>query len=157
MSYIIGIATAALVALLGSVAGFDRERGFYPAILMVVASYYVLFAAIGDSANSLWPEAMVMAAFVVTAVLGFRRNLWLVVVGLAAHGILDLFHASGTVTPGVPAWWPAFCLAFDISAAAYCAYLLLWRAGKAGSPDRRCRRTADCEAPQHGAPAGLHP
>jgi len=26
--------------------------------------------------------------------------------------------------PGVPGWWPAFCLAYDVTAAAYLAWLL---------------------------------
>ncbi len=29
------------------------------------------------------------------------------------------------VNPGVPAWWPAFCLAYDGVAATYLAFLLL--------------------------------
>lgn len=127
MSYLIGIGVAVLVALLGRACGFDRERSFYPTVLIVVGSYYVLFAAIGGTASELWVEAAVMAAFVLIAVLGFRRNPWLVVAGLAAHGVFDHFHSSLVAITSAPAAWPAFCLAFDVSAAAYVAALLLWR------------------------------
>ena len=69
-------------------------------------------------------ETLVMAGFLVVAVIGFKRNLWLVVAALAGHGIFDFFHAHLVANPGVPPWWPAFCMTFDITAAAYLAWLL---------------------------------
>jgi hypothetical protein len=33
------------LAGLATVVGFDRERAFYPTVMIVIASYYVLFAA----------------------------------------------------------------------------------------------------------------
>jgi hypothetical protein len=47
-----------------------------------------------------------------------------VVVALAAHGIFDLVHGSAIPNPGVPTWWPEFCLAYDVTAAVYLAWLL---------------------------------
>jgi hypothetical protein len=44
--------------------------------------------------------------------------------GLAAHGVQDLFHARLVANPGVPAWWPAFCLTYDLAAAGYLAWCL---------------------------------
>jgi hypothetical protein len=49
--------------------------------------YYILFAVMGGSVRALILESIVMSAFVCVAVLGFRLNLWLVVVALAAHGV----------------------------------------------------------------------
>lgn len=43
---------------------------------------------------------------------------------LAAHGIFDLVHGSVISNPGVPTWWPEFCLAYDVTAAVYLAWLL---------------------------------
>jgi hypothetical protein len=37
---------------------------------------------------------------------------------------LDFFHGRLIANPGVPAWWPLFCLSFDVMAAAYLAWLL---------------------------------
>jgi hypothetical protein len=91
---------------------------------MVIASYYVLFAAMGGSVSALVAEAGTMAVFVAISIWGVRRNLWIVVVGLAAHGVFDSFHAALAVDASAPAWWPTFCLAFDITAAAYVACLL---------------------------------
>ena len=36
--------------------GLDRDRSFYPTVLIVVGSYYSLFAVMGASAGTLWAE-----------------------------------------------------------------------------------------------------
>jgi len=38
--------------------------------------------------------------------------------------VFDLVHGRVISNPGVPAWWPAFCLTYDITAAAYLAWLI---------------------------------
>ena len=92
MELLIGALLALAVGVFGTHAGFDRERGFYPVILIVIASYYVLFALQGGAANAWVPEVLVMAGFVVAAMLGFRWSLWLVVAALFGHGVLDAVH-----------------------------------------------------------------
>jgi hypothetical protein len=124
MPHLAGIVLALAVAGLATLIGLDRGRAFYPTVLVVIASYYVLFAVMGDSSHALVMETVVMAGFVVVAVIGFKRNLWLVVAALAGHGVFDFFHAHVVANPGVPAWWPGFCLTFDITVAAYLAWLL---------------------------------
>jgi len=104
--------------------GLDRDRAFYPVVTMVIASYYALFAAMGAPAHTLVLESLAGAVFLIFAALGFKWSLWLVVVALAAHGVFDLTHDAFITNAGVPAWWPAFCLAFDLGAAAYLAWLL---------------------------------
>ena len=37
---------------------------------------------------------------------------------------LGVLHGQLIANPGVPAWWPQFCLAYDVVAAAYLATLL---------------------------------
>lgn len=123
MGYAVGLVLAVLVSAFGRLAGFDRDRAFYPTVLIVVASYYVLFAVMGGSMRALVVESVVMSAFALAAVAGLKRSLWLVVAGLAAHGIFDSVHGSLVHNPGVPAWWPAFCMAFDLAAAACLAWL----------------------------------
>ena len=125
MEYAIGNALALSVSCFARVTGLDRERAFYSTLAIVVASYYVLFAAMGGSSDVLAVESIVMAAFVLAAVIGFKRNLWLVVAALAGHGLLDLFHGAVVANPGVPQWWPPFCLAYDVGAAGFLAWLLL--------------------------------
>lgn len=125
MAFLIGIGAALAVGVFGTITGLDRERGFYPTILVVIASYYVLFAAMAGSLSALGPELLVFALFAAVAAWGFRRDLWLVVAGLVAHAVLDFFHGGLVSNPGVPSWWPAWCAAYDLTAPAYLASLLL--------------------------------
>ncbi|MDI1251059.1 MAG: hypothetical protein PSV13_19510 [Lacunisphaera sp.] len=60
-----------------------------------------------------------------------QRSPWLLVVGLDGHGVFDFFHGHVITNPGVPPWWPAFCGAYDVTAAVHLAWLLL-RPGAAG-------------------------
>jgi hypothetical protein len=129
MAYAIGIVLALLVVWFARWTGFDRDRAFYPTVVVVVASYYVLFAAIGGSTHALVAESLVLAVFALVAVLGFKFSPWLIVAGLAAHGVFDvLLHPAMVRNPGVPAAWPAFCLTFDVGAAALLALRLMTRA-----------------------------
>ena len=69
-------------------------------------------------------ETSMLGAFILASAIGFRLNLWLVAAALAAHGIFDFVHAGLISNAGVPVWWPMFCLAYDVVAAAYLAWLL---------------------------------
>jgi hypothetical protein len=127
MEYAIGVAAATAVGLFASVIGFDKERSFYPVVLIVIATLYLLFAAIAGSTESFVVEAIPALLFVAIAAIGFRQTPWLVVVGLALHGVFDFFHHAVIANPGVPLWWPGWCLAYDVTAAVYLAALLLVR------------------------------
>lgn len=113
--------------MFGSVVGFDRERGFYPVVLIVIAALYLLFAAMAQSTRSLVAESIPALVFVAMAVLGFRKTAWFAVAGLALHGVFDFFHHSMIANPAVPVWWPGWCLSYDLAAAAYLAALILFR------------------------------
>ena len=128
MPYLIGIVLALAVSAYATALGLDRDRAVYPTVLIVVAASSVLVAAMGGSGRVMLVESVIVAVFVVAASLGFRRSLWLVVAGLAAHGVMDLFHQHLVANSGGPAWWPAFCSAYDIAAAGY----LAWRLTHAG-------------------------
>lgn len=124
MAYATGIALALLTYLLARFAGFDRDRAFYPTLVIVIASYYVLFAVMGASRHTLLLESGASAVFMVIAIAGFRSSLWLVVGALAGHGVFDLLHGHFMANAGVPPWWPTFCLSYDLILAACLAYLL---------------------------------
>lgn len=127
MEYAIGVAAATAVGLFATVVGFDKERGFYPVVLIVIAGLYLLFAAQAGSTEALVAEAIPALVFVAMAALGFRKTPWLVVAGLALHGVFDWFHHAMIANPGVPTWWPGWCLAYDVVAAGYLAALILIR------------------------------
>jgi hypothetical protein len=117
LPFTVGIVLSLVVALFARGVGLDRDRAFYPTVLIVVGSYYVLFAVMSGSMHALLIESIVMAAFLAAAVIGFKTSPWIVIAGLAAHGVLDSFHGAVINNPGVPSWWPAWCMAYDVGAA----------------------------------------
>src|SRR3954466_4543421 len=125
LPYVVGIVLSIGVALFARWVGFDRDRAFYPTVLIVIASYYVLFAAMIGSRETLVLESALMTVFVVAAVAGFKKSPWIIVGALAAHGVQDAVHGHIVANAGVPAWWPAWCLAYDVGAAGPFAWLLM--------------------------------
>ncbi|MCF8504775.1 MAG: DUF3703 domain-containing protein [Caulobacter sp.] len=149
MEIAVGAGLALAVAAFAAVVGFDRDRAFYPTVLVVVPSYYGLFAVMGDM-TALGAEMVVFAVFIGAAVIGFRSSLWVVVAALALHGVLDLVHGRLIDNAGVPAWWPMFCLAFDVAAAGALAWRLVHArahtdAGPADGFGRRIRPHVQAE------------
>ena len=125
VEYAVGLILATAVGVFAALIGFDKERSFYPTVLIVIAAYYVLFAAMANATDALIAELLPLLLFVAAAAVGFRRTLWIVAAGLALHGVFDLIHHTVITNPGVPAWWPGFCLAYDVTAAAYLAVVLV--------------------------------
>jgi hypothetical protein len=124
MPFLTGILLAASAGIFATIVGLDRDRAFYPTVMIVIAALYALFAVMGSSTQALLLESAVGIAFIAVAVAGFKRSLWLVAAALAAHGMFDFVHASLIPNPGVPPWWPGFCLGYDVMAAAYLAWLI---------------------------------
>ena len=129
MEYVVGVGVAVLVVVFALLAGFDRDRVFYPTVVLVVAHYYILFAVMGGSMPALAWECLAAAVFIALAVVGFKKNLWIAAAALAGHGIFDLFHHFLIQNPGVPLWWPGFCMSFDVLAGCLVAVLLMRRSG----------------------------
>ena len=114
MEYLIGVVLTLGVIAFAAVIGLDRERAFYPTVMIVIASYYVLFAVMGASTRTLGIESIVAGVFVLFAVFGFKRSYWLLIAALIGHGVFDFAHHFFIDNPGVPRWWPGFCLASDV-------------------------------------------
>jgi len=136
MEFLIGVTLALGVAIFGTVTGFDRDRSFYPVVLIVIASLYEMFAALSGSVQSLGLETLGMAVFVAASLVGFKTSLWVVVAALGLHGVFDFVHSNLIDNPGVPGWYPNFCLGYDLTAAAYLSWLLVRRAPKRSSQRR---------------------
>ena len=86
MEYLVGITLALLFCGAAARLGMDRERVFYPAVLIAVASYYLAFAVVDGRGEV-------------------------------------MLHNTG-----VPQVWPGFCMTFDVTAAAFVAWVMLARA-----------------------------
>jgi hypothetical protein len=147
MEYIIGVVLGLAIGLLTSIVGMDRDRALYPAILIVIASYYDLFAIMGGGA-ALVSELVISAAFLVAAIVGFKTNLWVVAIAVIGHVVQDLFHSRLIANSGVPVWWPMFCASIDVAIGFYLAWRLSSGQIPASDPSsfyRRIRSSVDAE------------
>src|SRR5262245_39733668 len=100
---LVGIGLAPVIVALGKLSGLDRDRAMYPITLIVIASYYVLFATMGE-AQSLPGELTAATIFTVIAIIGFRTSLWWVAAGIAGHGVFDwVVHPHLLENTGMPA------------------------------------------------------
>lgn len=124
MEYLVGVILTLAVVAFAAVTGFDRERAFYPTVLIVIASYYALFAVMGASTRTLIIESIVGGVFALFAVLGFKWSYWILVAAFIGHGVFDIVRHFFIENPGVPQWWPGFCLASDV---VFGAWLLVRR------------------------------
>lgn len=124
MDIIIGVGLGIVIPVFAAWIGLDRDRAFYPTVLIVIASYYVLFAAMGGSPQTAIAEIVAMTLFMALALLGFKRSPWWLVLGLFAHGVFDFTHGLFIDNAGVPLWWPAFCSSIDVVTAVVLGLLL---------------------------------
>ncbi len=92
--------------------------------LAVIASVYIGFAVADGRRTILAVETGVAGLFVAVAAAAVTGTAWLLVVGLAAHGLKDLWqHRSQFVAN--TRWWPPFCLVVDWAVAAIIAVEIL--------------------------------
>lgn len=140
MEYLVGITLALFFCAAAEALGMARERVFYPAVMMAVASYYLAFAVGDGRSGVMLAEAAIAAVFLIAAVAGFKRNPWIAVVALGVHGVMDIFHDQLVHDTGVPEAWPGFCASFDVTAAVLVTLAMRVRArgarGQSFSPDR---------------------
>ena len=111
---VVGVLLAVGIAALGKFTRFDEERSFYSTVLIIIASYYVLFAVLGGSGHALVWELVIAVAFSAVAIVGALFLPTLVGTGIIAHGLFDLVHDVVIENSGVPTWWPSFCASIDV-------------------------------------------
>jgi hypothetical protein len=84
--------------------------------LALIASIYIGFAVADGRWFVIAVESNVAAIFVIVAAAAVTGSPWLLVVGLAGHGLKDLWqHRTHFVAN--TRWWPPFCLVVDWIAA----------------------------------------
>ena len=92
--------------------------------LALIASVYIGFAVADGRWVVIALESNVAAIFVIVAAAGVTGSPWLLVLGLAGHGLKDLWqHRSQFVAN--TRWWPPFCLVVDWVAASIIAVEIL--------------------------------
>jgi hypothetical protein len=92
----------------------------YAFALPLIAAVYIGFAVADGRAHVVAVETIVASAFVVTAMAAPAVSPWLVVAGLAGHGVKDAWQHRTQFVAGTR-WWPPFCAAVDFVAAALIA------------------------------------
>jgi hypothetical protein len=124
-------AVIGLLSAIGSILVVRRmfqgrwEQIFWASFLVVIAAFYLSFAAYFGASTKAWrTEAVVVAVFLFCAVVGlfFRPA---IVVGYVMHGLWDLSHSlSGSSLAGlsiteIPLGYDIFCSTYDFIVACY--------------------------------------
>lgn len=126
---VIGLmAAAGTISITRKLLAPKTEQIFYAMFLIMIAAFYLAFAAYFGVVSAWRVETAVVMAFVVLGLLGVRLPFALIV-GYSLHGLWDLLHelqahgACSAFEPGkltaIPLAYGFFCGAFDFSMAAY--------------------------------------
>ena len=120
-----------LLSAIGSILVFRRifqgrwEQIFWALFLVVIAAFYLSFAAYFEASTHAWQtEVIAVAVFVACAVAGvfFRPA---IAVGYVMHGLWDLSHClsgsslSGLPITEIPLGYGIFCSTYDFTVACY--------------------------------------
>src|SRR4051794_21095748 len=115
-----GIAVGVLQAATPLLIWWLDRSTVYALGLAVIAAIYVGFAVADGRAKVIAVESGVAFAFVVVAAAAVTGSPWLLVAGMAGHGLKDLWqHRSHFVA--TTRWWPPFCMVVDWVVAAIIA------------------------------------
>ncbi len=88
--------------------------------LAVIAAVYIGFAVADGRLIVLAVESGVARIFVIVAAAAITGTPWLLVVGLAGHGLKDLWQHRRQFVANTR-WWPPFCCVVDWAVAAIIA------------------------------------
>jgi len=114
IAFITGVGLAVVLAVFGKLTSYEKDRSFFPTLLIVIASYYLLFAILDGSVSTILIEIAIASFFIVLAIWGSYQFPIIVGAGIALHGIFDFMYGHFYLNNGVPVWWPAFCAGIDI-------------------------------------------
>jgi hypothetical protein len=121
------MAAAGAVSLTRKFLGPRVEQVFYGMFLIMIAAFYLAFAAYFGNATAWRAETAAVVVFAAIGLFGARLPIALIV-GYPLHGLWDLLHelqAQGlsAFEPGqltaIPLAYGVFCAAFDLSIVAY--------------------------------------
>jgi hypothetical protein len=89
----------------------------YACGLIFIAAVYIGFSVADGRLTVIAIETAVATVFVVVAAVAITGPAWLLVAGLAGHGVKDWWQHHSQFVTGTR-WWPPFCVATDWVAAA---------------------------------------
>ena len=91
--------------------------------LVFIAAVYIGFSVADGRSNVIAAEVAFATVFVVVAATAVTGPAWLLVAGLAGHGLKDFWQHRTQFVTGTR-WWPPFCAAVDFVVAAILAVAL---------------------------------
>jgi hypothetical protein len=101
-----------------------EPKTVYALGLTLIAAVYIGFSVADGRGQVIAIESSVAGFFVVVAAVSVSGSAWLLVLGLAGHGLKDLWqHRTHFVRN--TRWWPPFCATVDWVAAGILAGALL--------------------------------
>ena len=121
---LVPVAWGVIVGVLQAASPFalwwlDAAR-VYAMSIAVIAAVYIGFAVADGRGKVVAVETTVAGIFVVIAAAAVTGSAWLLVLGLAGHGLKDWWqHRTHYVAN--TRWWPPFCAAVDVVVAAIIA------------------------------------
>ena len=92
--------------------------------IVLIAAVYIGFSVADGRWQVIAVECTVAGAFVVVAAAAVTGSAWLLVAGLAGHGLKDLWQHRTRFVANTR-WWPPFCAAVDFVVAAILAVAIL--------------------------------
>ena len=121
---ICGAATGTLQAMSPLAFWWLEPKTVYALGIALIAAIYIGFSAADGRWHVIAIESSVAGFFVVVAAMSVSGSAWLLVLGLAGHGLKDLWqHRTHFVRN--TRWWPPFCATVDFVAAGILAGALL--------------------------------
>jgi hypothetical protein len=92
--------------------------------LVLIAAVYIGFSVADGRGTVIAVEIGVASVFVIVAAAAVNGSTWLLVAGLAGHGLKDIWqHRTGFVAN--TRWWPPFCATVDFVAAGIIAAMIV--------------------------------
>ena len=101
-----------------------EPRAVYALGLALIAAIYIGFSVADGRAKVIAAECSVAGLFVVIAAVSITGSAWLAVIGLAGHGLKDLWQHRSQFVRNMR-WWPPFCATVDFAVAGILAAAIL--------------------------------
>ena len=120
-----------LLGAIGSILVFRRifqgrwEQIFWAAFLVVIAAFYLSFAAYFEASAHAWQTELVGVGVFLVCAAGGLLSRSAIAIGYVMHGLWDLSHClagaslAGLSMTDIPLGYGIFCSSFDFTVAAY--------------------------------------
>ena len=107
-----GVVAGGLQAATPLVFWWLNSATVYALGLAVIAAIYIGFAVADGRPKVIAVESSVAFAFIVVAAAAITGSAWVLVAGLAGHGLKDLWQHRTRFVANTR-WWPPFCMVVD--------------------------------------------